>query len=514
MRDKLMFSASSDNDDQPQARRDTWKILIVDDDESVHSVTRLVLKYLEVENRSLEFISAYSAKEAQTLLKKEDNIAMAFVDVVMETDDAGLTLVRWIRQELKNQKIRLILRTGQAGKAPEHQVVKDFDINDYKDKTEFSSDRMITCVYSAIRGYRDIITIEKSLEGFRKLIEASNFMLKMRELRTFSTAALEHLLNLMELNSSALYIAHSEEDIFHAKKHLILACTGRYVNQSDDLGDAALDPRVKDLISRIFNQKTAYIDNQSFVGYYETAANTASVLYVEFHEKLEPFKVRLLEMYATNLALILETIATREEIERTQKELMYILGDAIEARSKETGAHVKRVALICEKMAIKLGLSEPLIKAIKFSAPLHDIGKVAIPETILHKPGKLDAEEWEIMKTHAEIGGELLRKSDTTVAKVGARLAQYHHENWDGSGYPEGLKGEEIPLEARLMAVADVFDALGSTRSYKKPWPNDQIKAFIVEQSGIKFEPRLVDILLDNFDEFLAIRDMLPDHEE
>jgi response regulator RpfG family c-di-GMP phosphodiesterase len=190
---------------------------------------------------------------------------------------------------------------------------------------------------------------------------------------------------------------------------------------------------------------------------------------------------------------------------------MYIVGDAIEARSLETGSHVKRVALICEFFAHQLALPREFIEAIKIAAPLHDIGKIAISEAILHKPGKFTSDEWAIMQTHAAIGGQILEQSKLPVACLGARLARWHHENWDGSGYPDGLVGDKIPMEARIMAMADVFDALGSQRSYKEPWHNEAILAYIVNQSGIKFDPDLVDILRLNIDELVLLRNQIPD---
>lgn len=159
----------------------------------------------------------------------------------------------------------------------------------------------------------------------------------------------------------------------------------------------------------------------------------------------------------------------------------------------------------------KTNLNDSFIEAIRLAAPLHDVGKIAIPEAILHKPGKLDKAEWEIMKTHAEVGAEILSKSNVSLSKLGAKLAHYHHENWDGSGYPDGLKGENIPLEARIMAVADVFDALGSKRCYKTPWAFDTIKAYLIEQKGLKFDAKLIDVFIDNFDEFIQIREQNPD---
>ena len=165
-------------------------------------------------------------------------------------------------------------------------------------------------------------------------------------------------------------------------------------------------------------------------------------------------------------------------------------------------------------MAKKAGLEDSFVEASRLAAPLHDLGKIAIPEHILHKPGKLEGEDWEIMKSHAQIGADILEKSTVSVSRLAARLANYHHENWDGSGYPKGLKGDEIPVEARIMAVADVFDALGSRRCYKEPWPDEKIKEFLLAERDKKFEAKLVNIIVDDFDEFLQVRIDYPDYAD
>jgi response regulator RpfG family c-di-GMP phosphodiesterase len=489
-----------------------WRILVVDDDDSVHQVTKLVLADAQIENRQLDIVSVYSMDEAKKKLLEENDFCMAFVDVVMETDHAGLELVQWIREDLKNQAIRLILRTGQAGSAPEAKVIKDFDINDYKEKTDFTSNKMITTVYASIRAYRDIMTIQRSLDAFKKLIEATHDLLKINQLKSFGSAALNHLLALMNVESSALYIARTEIDFDDHSTSLIIACTGKYVCESDSLESSDISIDVKEKIQEVFINKKHYSDDKCFVGYYQAALNAASVLYIEFEDDNEHFKASLAELFATNVALILESLTKQKEIEKTQKELLFIVGEAVEARSKETGAHVKRVAIICELIAQKLGLDETFINALRLAAPLHDLGKIAIPEHILHKPGKLVGDEWKIMQTHAQIGGDILEKSTVSVSKLAARLAHYHHENWDGSGYPEGLAGKNIPLEARIMAVADVFDALGSKRCYKEPWSDEDIKNFLIAEKNKKFDATLVDVIVDNFDTFADIRVQYPDN--
>jgi CheY-like chemotaxis protein len=161
MNDFLFKDEADDALDKPSNDK-FWHILVIDDDDSVHQVTKLVLSNVEIENRQLKIESAYSSAEAKKILSENDDFCMAFVDVVMETDDAGLKLVEWIRRDLKNQAIRLILRTGQAGSAPESKVIRDFDINDYKDKTDFTANKMITTLYASIRGYRDIMNIQRS----------------------------------------------------------------------------------------------------------------------------------------------------------------------------------------------------------------------------------------------------------------------------------------------------------------------------------------------------------------
>jgi len=488
-----------------------WRILVVDDDDSVHQVTKLVLADAEIENRQLDIVSVYSMEEAKEKLSHDDDFCMAFVDVVMETDHAGLELVQWIREELKNQAIRLVLRTGQAGSAPEARVIKDYDINDYKEKTDFTSNKMITTVYASIRAYRDIMTIQRSLDAFKKLIEATHDLLKKDQLKSFGSAALNHLLSLMNVESSALYIARTQIDFDLNSSSLIIACTGKYVCESDSLESSDISEDVKEKIQQVFISKKHFSNENCFVGYYQSSVNAASVLFVEFEDDNEHFKASLAELFATNVALILESLTKQKEIEKTQKELLFIVGEAVEARSKETGCHVKRVALLCELLASKLGLDEPFVEALRLAAPLHDLGKIAIPEHILHKPDKLAVDEWKIMQKHARIGGDILQKSSVSVSKLAARLAHYHHENWDGTGYPEGLSGENIPIEARIMAVVDVFDALGSKRCYKEAWSNEQIKDFIISERDKKFDAALIDIIIDNFDEFTAIRAQFPD---
>ncbi|MCX7921110.1 MAG: HD domain-containing protein [Clostridia bacterium] len=199
------------------------------------------------------------------------------------------------------------------------------------------------------------------------------------------------------------------------------------------------------------------------------------------------------------------------EIVQTQKEVIFTLGEIAETRSKETGNHVKRVAEYSKLLALKYGLSADEAELIKLAAPMHDIGKVAISDTILNKPGKLTPEEFEIMKTHSAIGYEMLKHSNRPIIKAAAIITLQHHEKYNGKGYPQGLKGEEIHLYGRITAVADVFDALASERVYKKAWELDKILELFEKERGEHFDPKLIDIFFHNLDDFVEIKNKYTD---
>jgi len=192
-------------------------------------------------------------------------------------------------------------------------------------------------------------------------------------------------------------------------------------------------------------------------------------------------------------------------INETQKEILVRLGTLGEYRSKETGAHVKRVGLYTKELALLAEVDEDSALLFKRAAPLHDIGKVGIEDAILNKPGKLTAEEYEVMKEHALIGERILSGSDKPLIQIAAEIAGGHHEKYDGSGYPRGLKAEEIPLSARIVAIADVFDALYSSRVYKAAWSKEDIIEFFQSETGKHFDPKLTTLLLENIDSFITI---------
>lgn len=248
---------------------------------------------------------------------------------------------------------------------------------------------------------------------------------------------------------------------------------------------------------------------------------------VKVNIKLLLFACALIVLLSLVIVSQFMTIRQRKEIDRknrkivtlqkrtlsVQKEMIHVLGEAIECRSGETGQHVKRVARLSSTLAEFCGLSHREVEMIEIISPMHDVGKISVPESILDKEGKLSPQEWEVMKQHTVKGYELLNNREGEITKLAAIIAHEHHERWDGTGYPNGLKGEEIHLFARIVAIADVFDALLSERCYKRAWTIEEVIELFKREQGKHFDPALCQLVLDNLDDFIEVRFLFPDND-
>lgn len=225
--------------------------------------------------------------------------------------------------------------------------------------------------------------------------------------------------------------------------------------------------------------------------------------------KINLFNEEVLEQHKALKEKNEELIALNAEIEATQKEVISVMANVAESRSKETANHIQRVAEFSYLFAKKIGLEENEALLLKDASSMHDVGKVGIADDILHKPSKLNDEEFEQMKTHTSIGYEIFKNSKRKLLQAAAIVAHEHHERFDGKGYPRGLLGEKIHIFGRIVAVADVFDALSSPRIYKSAWSKNEVKKFFENDHAEQFDPTVVNILLSNFDEFWGIRENL-----
>ncbi|MEO5358062.1 MAG: response regulator [Nitrospirae bacterium YQR-1] len=224
-------------------------------------------------------------------------------------------------------------------------------------------------------------------------------------------------------------------------------------------------------------------------------------------------EIRLLhnKMMDYNKSLELEVQKRTRELKHTQLEIIRRLGRASEYRDNETGYHIIRMSQYCEVVARGAGLSKEHCELILHASPMHDVGKIGIPDNVLLKPSKLDPQEFEIMKTHTIKGGEILDNHDSEIMILAGTIALTHHEKWDGTGYPNGISGNDIPIEGRIVAICDVFDALTSKRPYKKAWSIEEAVAEIKKNSGTHFDPALVEVFVKHLDEIIKIKESYED---
>jgi putative nucleotidyltransferase with HDIG domain len=487
----------------------SWTVLIVDDEEDVHKITRITLKGFSFQGRGIRLLSAYSGDDVKTILAKEKDVALVLLDVVMEEEDTGLKLVEYIRNDLENSSIRIVLRTGQPGKAPEQTVISRYDINDYKTKPEFTAQKLFTCVTACLRAYENLKAIERNRAGLESIINSAAIVFENPSFAKFGHRILEQLHVILNLDRNA----DTDSAYFMglpAGQILLMAGTGAY----GDREGTPLEEVVPESVLKEYEQLAStggevFLTDQ-YLGVFKFKRGFLNLLYLKTSVPLGGVEKYLLRIYAHNISIGFDNIRLAREIINTQKEVILTLGEVVETRSQETAHHVTRVAEVCYCLARQLGLDERTAELLRLGSPMHDVGKIGVPEAILNKPGKLTADEFEIIKAHARTGYEILKKSNRSIMTTAAIVAHQHHERWDGKGYPQGLKGKNIHVFGRIAAIADVFDALSHKRCYKEAWSLEKIVDLFKREAGHQFDPELVVIFLANIKEFVGVNRRFP----
>jgi len=493
-----------------------WKIIIADDDDAVHGISKMVLRDFRFEGRYLHFLSAHSAEATRRLVAEHGDAAILLLDVVMETESAGLDVVRYVRDVLRNRFVRIILRTGQPGQAPESWVVVNYDINDYKEKTELTAQKLVTTVISALRAYRDIQTIERSRRGLEQIIAASRNLFEPQSLSQFSRGVLEQLTALLHLGADSVYLKSAgfsaeREGEQESREFRILAGTGAYEHAVGRLMSEAVPGAVSRRLMQAREDGRTLVDDNDFAGYFRSSNLAENLIYLHTRRMLNEVDADLLQLFATNVGSAFDNVYLNDELTNTQMELIHMLCELIEARGTDTGRHVMRVGEIAARLAELVGLPERECQLLRQAAPMHDVGKIGIAESILCHPGGLSPEQFELVKEHTTIGHRLLCRSRREALRAAAVIAQQHHEWWNGGGYPAGRRGEDIHLYGRIVALADCFDALANRRVHKQAWPLPQVMDWLYGESGRRFDPRLVRALIEHRADFVAILQRHPD---
>lgn len=472
----------------PSAR--CWKLLVVDDEPDVHAITKVVLADLRYDGSRLEIISAYSRAEAEASLSQHADVALVLLDVVMEETDSGLRLVRFLREKLKNTLIRIVLRTGQPGYAPEREVVIRYDINDYKEKTELTTQKLFTTVIASLRSYQHLARLEHQRAGLEQIVKANHELAGHQNLGTYSTGGLAFLAALIGARSGLMFRwADEEVETLATLQEIpeISAATSlarRHAGRGMQIdGDLMLIP----VPSRTGIPVFACLGGMSFMS--QGDLTLAGVL-------------------AEGIGAGLDTVLLLGRLQDAQKAMVYALARMAEFRDADTGRHVRRVEQLVRALALELRdlddfaclRDDDYLEQLALASILHDVGKVGIPDAVLNKPGALDSAERGIIHEHAAIGAEILEDAARMVPgmsyiSLAAEIAANHHECADGSGYPNHKTLAQIPLSARIVGVADVYDALVSKRPYKGGWQKEAAISWLREMAGQRFDSRVVEAL-------------------
>lgn len=486
-------------DDEKEVRSSSavccWNILIVDDDCAIHEATKYALANFCFQNKDIKWYDAFSAEEAKAVFYHQSDIALVFLDVVMETDDAGLNFLKWFRQSGINSSTRIVLRTGQPGQAPEPQIIVNYDLHDYKTKTELSSTKLFTTTVSALRAYNDMKRLEDAKKGLEDVFHASKKLLTIQSLKDFAYNALTSDLDLLGLSTFGVICSHSP-------------LTGKWEIIARVGSSSLTEDEIFSVISSEYDIPNSFTDivfESSFVRYYIFLENISSV---------SDIYMQMLKMFTANVSIGLNNILLYNKLADSHKAIVMALAQITESRDKETGLHVFRIAAGTEILAAELfnrgiypeEIDEELVKIIALSSTLHDIGKISIPDGILLKPDKLDPFEFRVIQTHPEKGSDIIQsvidltdEASTDYLELGKKIALSHHERWNGTGYPKGICNTEIPVESRIVSIIDVFDALINKRCYKRPYPLEECLDIMRDGRGTFFDPVILDVFLDIF---------------
>jgi len=304
-------SIETETSSQSAMIKKVWKILIVDDEPEIHRITKMVLRDYTYKGYPFLFFSAYSRKEATELLSKEDDIALVLLDVVMESDDAGLLCVKDIRETLNNLDVRIILRTGQPGQAPEQEVIVNYDINDYKLKTDMTSKKLFTAVIASLRTYQYITILNHSRRGLERIITATGSLFEYQSFSLFASGILEQMISILELDESSLFLNFSCLSAFQQKSnkdYRIVAATGKFSGIEDQNLTEAIPEEIKTKLFEVIRKRESRFEHNSYIGYFENKNEEHTLLYLTWQNEISDVDLKLITLFVSNVSIAFEKI--------------------------------------------------------------------------------------------------------------------------------------------------------------------------------------------------------------
>lgn len=494
MEDDLLFV--EDGESAGPAKLLPWKVLVADDDPSVHTITELVLRSYRFLDRPILCLHAYDSPECIQILETHADIGVILLDVVMEKDHSGLELVKTIREKMGNSAVRIILRTGQPGRAPEEEVVSKYDINDYRLKTELTAQKLQSTLTSALRSYQAISQLEQAnalLLGMLMGWEGPRSSSSLEEYMTATARLLKDFL--------AHPLLEGRVALF---RQMPMNDPELLEFQGEGLRKGFLAAEYPDLesASEAMARELGLGRGASF-----RALDGADYLLCAFvHALPSSIAEELLRIFELQFTLNLDTFQVRQG--RPGNGLSSLFGDFIQTVSQEDEGHAQRLGIISQALARAMGMSELSAEQLRLAAQLHDIGNALLPRGLISKKGALSPQERQQMQTHTKAGFDLLKHSDREIFRLASKVALEHHERWNGSGYPGKLKGEEICIEARIVAIADVFDALTREEIYRPARSEEEALEEMRKEGGQGLDPGLVELFLKHYPDIKEVLEL------
>lgn len=509
-----MFATPSHSNTGPAtaaARLAPWRVLIVDDDQEVHALTRIALRDCRCQDRGIEFLEASDVRRARELLQCHDDIAIAFIDVVMDTDHAGLDLVTYIRREMRNRSIRLILRTGQPGVAPERQVIRDYDINDYIAKASVSAAKLYTTTVAALRTFDHITSLERDRDaldrvrvGLETVVDASAALGAVDTIESFATQLLKQFGRLLHCTSRTLLVQAAEPLVHGAHAHYdVLAKAGHFKHDADALDD----PAVRVPIEEGLKAGRSIVHGGVFIGYFPVRDGLVHLLYVD--GAAEDADLPVLEQLSRQICVTFDGLDRERKRRLVLTELILMLCDLIESRSHDSANRTRRVAELAQMLGQAAGLDRTecdtlfLLAVLQWVGPLARLDAAPAPERAplssmaAARPRAIDHDQ----------GG----RANLGILRLAALVAAQRDERVDGSGTPDGLQGASIHVYSRIITIAQAFDAaLGNDEAADGPAVMRAVEV-LQEGRGTRFDAELVDAFIAHREEAQAMVRALAD---
>ncbi|PWC36432.1 response regulator [Azospirillum sp. TSO35-2] len=485
--------------------RPPFRVLIVDADPALLATARTALDGLAIDGAGVTLDSVTSAAEARTALQEHPDTALILLEIALEGGRAGLELIAHLRRDLGNRRTRIVVCAAHPDAASEEEAITANDVSDWRPKAELTPRALRTAVAGQLRTFAGLQALAAGRKGLARMLVATTGLLEMRTPDVLFPNILPRVVGLLGIGHHALLCIQGDT-LPRDRRIRVRAATGRFARWKDvDLAELG-EPRVEAALDRLSPGSETIVEPDFCALRLRASGGITGMIYVEGRNDGTAREWQLLELFRNKCSIAFENALLIEELNTSQKATVLAMGALAEYKDNAATGHLQRMERLVGAIARELHrreafrdeLDADFVEKVGLAALLHDVGMLSVSDETLGMPGELTGIDMQMIQRHTEIGHRILAEAAVplrgrSLLSIAAEIARCHHERYDGSGYREGLKGDAIPISARITAVADVFDALITRRQYRGAWLVEDAIAWIIERSGRDFDPRVVD---------------------